>query len=308
MWKRSLKIPPSWWLSSLIRAGSRYPALALRVVRPNLYAGQNHLDSTPRQLLIRESEHVRFCEELKELGIDAKSEYAVLVVRDSVYFSHLTVPLSNGSVRDRAISDFVPTVTALVNLGVQVVRLGHRVREPLGIDLPGVLDYATCGFRSEFLDIMLPLHASFGISTLTGPDALCQVGRKPVLYIDVPIYANLFHGTSNTWWTPARLKAASEPDPVTVETAFYRGWGWYEGADEFEASDVVVLRSSPAEIAEDTLSFHCELREFAQDDGENLRIRQQLAESLGKQGHLMHGEIRSRVPRTFLMRHPWMFQ
>lgn len=307
VWSRAVQTPPSWWIAALIRAGEWLPRFAPEVVNGSLFDGRNLIDRLPMQLPVRRDEQARFAREMLQLNIDVEKPFAVLTVRDPAYFGHLARPLSDGSVRDRDIDDFAPAVDALVDAGIQVVRLGHRVAKPLAVSRDGVLDYATSGHRSEFLDVYLPVRATFGISTLTGPDALCIVGRRPVLYVDVAVYAQPFHETELTWWTPARLTVVGSTQPVSLGEAFRRGWGWFEGGAEFRDHDVSVARSTPEEIRADVIRFASECRQLTPPHQRVADIRELLAREMGARGVAMHGRIRSSVPSSFIDRHTAMF-
>lgn len=307
VWSRVLRVPPSWWVSALIRVGELIPILGPEVVKGSLFDGSNRIDRLPMQLPIRNDEKSTFARQMLKLGIDVAQPYAVLIVRDPAYFGHLVRPLSDGSVRDRDIEDFGPAVHALVASGVQVVRLGHRVTRPLSVDRVGVLDYATSGARTEFLDVLLPVHATLAVSTLTGPDALCIVGRRPVLYVDVAVYAQPFHETGLTWWTPARLCGTGESKAATVSEAFQRGWGWFEGGAEFMENQVSVARSTPDEIAADVKCFVDECRQRSGLHPSVSDIRAMLTREMGPRGVLMHGDVRSSVPSSFIDRHHSLF-
>ena len=307
VWGRLLRVPPSWWVSALIRVGEILPRLAPEVVKGSLFSGANRIDRFSVQLPIRNDEKALFARQMLKLGIDVAQPYAVLVVRDPAYFGHLSRPLSDGSVRDRDIEDFVPAVHALVEGGFQVVRLGHRVTKPLSVNRDGVLDYATSGFRSEFLDVHLPLHTTVAVSTLTGPDALCIVGRRPVLYVDVAVYAQPFHETELTWWTPARLCSTDDRQDASIAEAFHVGWGWFEGGAEFSEHQVSVTRSTPEEIGADVNCFVTECRRQSALHPEMPNIRATLAREMGLRGAVMHGEVRSSVPSSFIDRHRSLF-
>ena len=307
IWQRALRVPPSWWVSALIRAGEIAPRIAPEVAKGSLFGGANRIDRLPMQLPIRNDEVALFARKMLRLGIDVAEPYAVLAVRDPTYFGHLPRALSDGSVRDRDIDDFDLAVNALADSGMQVVRLGHRVAKPLSVQRAGVIDYATSGRRSEFLDVHLPVHATFAISTLTGPDALCIVGRRPVLYVDIAVYAQPFHETSLTWWTPARLSGTGDLRGVTVLEAFRRGWGWYEGAAEFRDHHVSVARSTSEEISGDVMCFASECRQMNSKHDILPDFRTALMREMGARGISMHGQVRSSIPSSFIDRHLWMF-
>ena len=141
------------------------------------------------------------------------------------------------------------------------------------------------------------------VSTLTGPDAVALVGRRPVLYVDVPLYAQVFHSTELATWIPARL--FSDSGEMSLRAAFDVGAGWFEAPEEFVGAGVRVERSTPEEIAEYVVAYADELttrdRYVGNGDRQN-RYRDVMTAAMGERGRLMHGEVRSSVHDAFLRR------
>jgi putative glycosyltransferase (TIGR04372 family) len=303
MWKRSITIPPSWWIAAILRVSSRHAVLAPDIVDASLFGVGNALDSSRTHLRISPAESLRARRELEALGIADDARIVTFAVRDPAYFSTFGPALSNGAMRDRDIADFAPAALALAERGWTVVRLGHRVRSGIGISHPNVIDYATSGRRSELLDVILPLRSRFMVSTLTGPDAVALVGRRPVLYVDVPLYAQVFHSTELATWVPARLFA--ESGEMSLRTAFDTGAGWFEAPEEFVAAGVRVERSTPTEIAEYVVAFADELTthgRYVGDDHHQNRYRDAMTTAMGERGRAMHGAVRSSIHEIFFQR------
>jgi len=77
----------------------------------------------------------------------------------------------------------------LANMKYTVFRMGSIVKEPLASKHPGVIDYATNGMRTEFLDIFLAAHCAFTVSTATGWDNAPLIFRRPIMYVNcLPIF------------------------------------------------------------------------------------------------------------------------
>jgi len=303
MWRRSITIPPSWWIAAILRVSNRHANLSPDIVDASLFGVGNALDSSRTHLRVSSTESLRARRELEALGIADDARIVTLAVRDPAYFSAFGPALSNGAMRDRDIADFAPAALALAERGWTVVRLGHRVKSDIGVGHPNVIDYATSGRRSELLDVILPLRSRFMVSTLTGPDAVALVGRRPVLYVDVPLYAQVFHSTELATWIPARL--FSDSGEMSLRAAFDVGAGWFEAPEEFVGAGVRVERSTPAEIAEYVVAYADELttrdRYVGNDDRQN-RYRDVMTAAMGERGRVMHGEVRSSVHDAFLRR------
>jgi len=305
-WRRHIKVPPSWWVDALIRAGESNPEDAIPQVSASLFGVGNALDSSASYFSLSEREVRDARREIEALGIDRGKPYVALIVRDEKYFDEVGKKLSDGRMRNRPISDFAPTAKALAERGVQVIRMGHLVASELGVRHPLVFDYATSGRRSELLDIFIPLTATAAISTLTGSDAVAIVGRRPVLYVDVALYAQVFHATTCSTWIPARLQDRRTGHSLSIAEAFSRGIGWFVEPTQFVNEEIEALRSAPLEIAEyanDFVDSVLQHGRYIGDDALQSDARATLSAVMGEQGVAMHGEVRSQMLDAFLRKH-----
>lgn len=306
-WRRQISTPPSWWVDAVIRAGESRPGLALPQVNASLFGVGNALDATPTQFRLSPPQLHRAQRELLSLGVDLGVPYVALVVRDEKYFDEIGNHLSDGRMRNRPISDFVPAVAMLAEMGVQVIRLGHLVASKLDFTHPLVFDYATSGHRSELLDVYIPLTAKAVVSTLTGSDAVALVGRRPVLYVDVALYAQVFHATSRATWIPAQLRDIATNRTLSLAEVFGVGVGWFVEPKQFDRAGIEVVRSSPAEIGLYVQDFIREVLDAGEYRGTSTlqqQARESLSKAMGLDGQLMHGDVRSRISDQFLLKFP----
>ena len=134
---------------------------------------------------------------LADSRISEPEKIVCLNVRDSSFFSmskrlgwSKSRDWSYHDYRDSEISTYVDAAETLAEMGYTVFRMGAIVKEPIISKHPRVIDYATNGMRTEFLDIFLGSHCSFCVSTGTGWDSFPQIFRRPSLYVNlVPILA-----------------------------------------------------------------------------------------------------------------------
>ena len=91
--------------------------------------------------------------------------------------------------RDSEISTYVEAADVLAEMGYTVFRMGALVKEPLVSKHPKVIDYATNGMRTEFLDIFLGAYCIFCISTGSGWDSVPTIFRRPIMFVNhLPIF------------------------------------------------------------------------------------------------------------------------
>jgi len=122
---------------------------------------------------------------------EADKKFVCLLVRDAGHIAK-TFPNSDNSYtsyRNSSIETYVPAAEALADMGYTVFRMGLDVETPLVSAHPKVVDYATNGMRSAFLDIFLSAHCTLFISTGAGLDEVPKIFNRPVTYVNfLPIF------------------------------------------------------------------------------------------------------------------------
>ena len=111
--------------------------------------------------------------------------FVCLNVRDSAFMSATRKrDMSYHNYRDSDISTYVKAAEVLAEMGYTVFRMGAIVKEPLISKHPRVVNYATNGMRTEFLDIFLGAHCTFCISTGSGWDSVPTIFRRPIMLVN----------------------------------------------------------------------------------------------------------------------------
>jgi putative glycosyltransferase (TIGR04372 family) len=91
--------------------------------------------------------------------------------------------------RDSEVSSYLKAAYVLAEMGYTVFRMGAAVKEPLHSRHPLVIDYASNGMRTEFLDVFLGAHCKFCISTGSGWDNIPTIfGKKKLLVNHLPVF------------------------------------------------------------------------------------------------------------------------
>ncbi|WP_321405109.1 TIGR04372 family glycosyltransferase [Maridesulfovibrio sp.] len=125
-------------------------------------------------------------QEFKHLGLDPKRPHVCLLGRDSAFLRQ-TLPESDGDMqepRNMDISTFKAGAEALLQLGYNVIRIGSIVQEPLKINHPNFVDYASSGRQNDFMDIYLPSTCFFLVGVQSGPMHVANLFRKPCLRVN----------------------------------------------------------------------------------------------------------------------------
>ena len=120
----------------------------------------------------------------------ANKKFVCLNVRDREYMARTrSKDMSYHDYRDSDIKTYALAAEALAERGYTVFRMGAIVKEPLISKHPRVIDYATNGMRTEFLDIYLGAHCTFAVSVGSGWDSVPTIFRRPMIWINhLPIF------------------------------------------------------------------------------------------------------------------------
>lgn len=186
MWRRELRtISGSWgWLlNQLTKSSQVHNSTELSTTidfRGLLKEYPSILKFTQEELL---------SPEVRSLGLREGEKFVCLHVRDSAYKNHLVGNGDHQSYRNCSINNFVDACEALTKMGYTVFRMGARVEQKLVSKNSRIIDYATNGMRSEFLDIYLGAHCEFTITTASGWDSIPRIFRRPVMVVNIlPVF------------------------------------------------------------------------------------------------------------------------
>ena len=256
MWRRSLRIWPSWLLGPALRLNRVVPGGSIHEVQNNTQHDRdvlNLLECTPPHLTFTQEEEQRGRAGLRAMGIPDEGEFICLIARDSAY---LDAHAPDGNLdfysyhdyRDVDIQNYVLAAEALADLGYYVIRMGAIVNSPINSRHPKVIDYATNGMRTDFMDIYLGANCFFCISLGAGFDAIPAIFRRPMALVNlVPL------GYHYTWSKDAlcickKHWLTSEARWLSFKEIFRRGVGFSKHSSEYEERGVEVIENTPEEI------------------------------------------------------------
>jgi putative glycosyltransferase (TIGR04372 family) len=104
---------------------------------------------------------------LEELGLPEGAWFACLHVRESG-FKEAQGYNAIESGLNAEIASYRPAIDAILERGGRVVRVGDPKMEPLP-QMPGVIDYAHCAQKSDWMDVFLLGACRFFVGTSSGP-------------------------------------------------------------------------------------------------------------------------------------------
>jgi putative glycosyltransferase (TIGR04372 family) len=286
-WKEALLVLPSWFVGSLQRVGLFIPFLKLEEPKLSITGSLNGLDKTDSHISLSAEEMEEGRKRLIEIGVNPDEPYVCLIVRDGGHYkSKGDIESAGYELLNFDINNFSGAAETLIENGFQVVRMGSGSERPFTSKPDGVVDYALSKNRSEFLDVYLAATCEFAVSTQTGPDAVCMLFRRPVLYVDVTRYCQFFFGTKLATWSPARLlkggKILNLSDVVNSDIA------WFKDPNLFAANGISQQRSTESELR-DLVGLYIENRELPSLDVSG--SQEIVAQGMGERGRRQFGDV-----------------
>lgn len=306
MWDRVLHIGPRWllepviWINALIPGGSAH---LITGPTANGHDVHNLLDRFPPHLAFLPEEERRGEEGLRALGIPEGAPFVCFHVRDSAYLSSQSPHLdwSRHDHRDCNVQNYVVAARKLVERGYYVIRMGAVVKEAMAVDHPMIIDYATNGMRSDFMDIYLGAKCAFCVSNGSGFDSVPYIFRRPSVYVDmvpaaqVHTFSTMFLSVIKKHWS------RKEGRFMTLREIFDSGAGDFLLSNQFDDAGIDLLESTPEEIAAVVLEMEERLRGSWKSTEEDERLQRQFWELFPNSES--RGEIRSRIGADFLRLH-----
>ena len=259
MWARTIRISDS----PIVRYAD---AISRRLPGGAKYSIQHHdrdayalFDKMPPHLSFTSDEILEGEKFLDSVRTHPGQKFVCLAVRDSSYkreqFEDRDV--AKDDYRNNDIDNYQKVAEQLAKDGYLVFRMGAKVERPFVTDSPLVIDYASNGMRSEFLDIYLGANCELFISSVLGIDSIPEIFRRPrVLTNYIPIGNFGKYGPRDLiipkqYW----LKSESRFLRFSEIVASTKGLGSCTSSYEYERTGLKLVENTPQEILDAT----CEL-------------------------------------------------
>jgi putative glycosyltransferase (TIGR04372 family) len=321
MWRRVLRV----WSPIFLRPASlilRSTPLFAEHVCGDLATQDrdiHHLmeDSAPH-LHFTVSEERLGARSLQEFGLPTGASFVCITVRDPSYLKVVYGDAADyHNYRNADIDNFVLAANELTKHGIFVFRMGSVVGKPLVSSNPMIIDYATNGMRSDFMDVYLGAKCLFCITTSTGFDGIPTIFRRPLVIVDyapaggLPSHTDklvvlLKHHVRNADGTEMSFKDI-------LGSKVVQSWN----SADFEHAGVRLVENSPEEIHDAAMEMLHRIDEsWIQRNGDEDRQRRfkDLFEAHPTAmvnpftGVMMHAEIRCNYSANFLGNNSWFLE
>ena len=320
MWKRELRIWPSWILGAIDRVNLFIPGGDLHVVGQNTQNDRdvhNLLGHFPPHLQFTTEEENRGESGLRAMGMPMGVQFVCLIVRDSAY---LDTNLAYGNYekynyhnfRDCDVQNFVLASEELAERGYFVIRMGVKVHSAINSTHPKVLNYASNGLRSDFMDIYLGAKCSFCISVGTGFDAVPLIFRRPIVYVNMVPVGYFFTFVNKILGNFKHHIDTVSNRELSLSEILSCGLGFSLKTSDYEKKGVDLIENTPEEIRDVAIEMVERLNDTWQEHPEEESQQQRFweifpSDAVDHNGKMLHGEIFSRFGSTFLRDNPdWL--
>ena len=256
MWKRTIRISNSP-MTKYIDAVSR------RLPGGSTYTIQHH-DRDAYALSNKSEPHLKFIETeevdgqnfLRSIQTYPEQKFICLAVRDSSYKREQFASRDNDkdNYRNNDISNYETVARNLADSGYLVIRMGAKVERPFVVDHLNVIDYATNGMRSEFLDIYLGAKCEMFVSTALGIDEIAKVFRRPRVFTNYLPIGNFGKCGPGDLIIPKQYWLNSESRFLTFSeiVSFNFNLASCTSSYEYQLAGITLVENTPTEILEAT--------------------------------------------------------
>ena len=217
-------------------------------------------------------------EQLAQFGLSAKDKFVCYSIYTSAninYYrtefprnpdiSNLAWSYSAMSYREVSMDAFHKSIFYLIDQGYKVVRLGKNETHPLNIEHENLIDYASSGYASDFLDVWLLAHCSFLVTSGTGVVHIADGFQVPIVRVnsDRP---GVQHKWSRQIFVPKPLLHKATGKALCLSEQLQHD---YSVTAEYEAHGLIHADRKPDEILAPIAEMHQRLNDTwkgTQDD------------------------------------------
>lgn len=192
-----------------------------------------------------------------------KSKYVCISNRDVIFLHTMmrdTIKMDfRDSYRNSSIENFFEAVDYLNGRSIQTVRMGSMVEKSW--KYPNVIDYASSGYWSEFLDVYLTGNCKFFVSDLSGIMAFAILMARPMLLLnaallttryDAPVFISPERDVAllKKLWDKKNNRYLTIRDMLNFEVNICRQEKNIAGAvyGEYHRREIVPVDNTPEEI------------------------------------------------------------
>ncbi len=252
MWARTIRISNSPIVRYVEAISHRLPGGSRFSITHHDRDAFALFDKTPPHLSFTSDEILEGEKFLDSVRTQPNQKFICLAVRDSSYkrAQFEDRDIAKDEYRNNDIRKYQEVAEQLAKDGYLVFRMGAKVERPFVTNSPQVIDYASNGMRSEFLDIYLGANCELFVSSVLGIDSIPEIFRRPrVLTNYIPIGNFGKYGPRDLiipkqYW----LNSESRFLRFSEIVASTNGLGSCTSSYEYEMAGIKLVENTPTEI------------------------------------------------------------
>jgi len=241
------------------------------------------------------------------LGIGS-TKFVCVLCRDDEYLEKFNPVMdwSYHDYRDVDIDTYIPALEILADRGYSVLRMGVHVKKALTSSHPRIIDYATNGVRTDFLDIYLSSKCYFFISNGTGLDSVAKIFHRPVLYTNYIPLAHAHGECSHDLIWPKKIWMRDEGRLMTIREILQSDVGLFLDGRQYDKHNLEIIDNTPEEIAAAVTEMDERLKGTWEDTENDGDLHRQFVALIKSKN--LNPVFRSRISTEFLRRHRDLLQ
>src|SRR3989338_4792360 len=213
-----------------------------------------HISFTSEEELLGE-------EHLRELGIPDNRPFVCFHARDSAYLNTMFPKMAweYHDYRDSSIHNYILAAENLIQKGYIAVRMGSIVKEKLNVQNPYIINYASNGQRTDFLDIYLSAKCEFFICSDTGIDVIPSCFRRPIIYTNWTPIHRIYPWVLNGLFIFKKFYSHKKKHLLTFSEIMKLQFGGPGTEKYFKEQEIDLRENTPEEIASVVMEMHARL-------------------------------------------------
>jgi putative glycosyltransferase (TIGR04372 family) len=315
MWKRKLLIFPRILMIPIVYLNHFFPDHSKYEVDIKLFDPRdtdNIFDKYEANISFTFEEENRGKMKLEKLGIPNGSKFVALIVRDSGYLkNHLPEHNWTGhNYRDCEIDNFAGVAEELARRNIYTIRMGQNVNKKFKIiNNKYIIDYATNGMRTDFMDIYIGAKCYFTISTGCGYDSVPLIFRRPIVFVNLmPIgyqytFSKKFIAISKHFYDNSLKRMLSIEEIVNAKLHLALD------SEIYNKKNILLIENTPEEITDVVLEQLKWLKDFEIFPSNNQFVfwnKLNVENCYSESGIKLHGKIVSRYGEKFLIQNQYL--
>ncbi len=256
------------------------------------------------------SSEIQCGEKFLDLNGCKVQNFVCLLVRDETYLEAIrpNKSFSHHGYRNSEIQTYVNAAEQLTIGGFTVFRMGQIAKQPMKTNNPKIINYATNGARTEFLDVYLGANCKFCISTGSGWDSIPQIFRRPVLFVNLlPIFESANITAPLVIYPKLMLEKTSEK-VLSLNEIIDRNISQSKNSADFSDAGVLIRDLSSEELVEAVTEMAARVDGTFVETPEQKEMQAKLRHILSTHPKLQpspnYYPIRAQFASCFLSRYP----